>query len=124
MGTADGGTGTGGTYIGSASNSAVSVGDNNTVRNEVVSAPADGGHRELLRAVRELREDLARLVTTPETRALREELDGAEEEIRSTGQAGATRRESLRQRLQDAATAVGALASGAAVGQALAALGG
>jgi hypothetical protein len=113
-----------GTRIGDVTDSAVVIGDNNRVINTVGPAPKDEKHEQLLRALQELRADLGRLLETPDVRALRDELSETEGEIRRTGQADRSRLARLRQLLQDANAGIGALASGAAVGQALAALGG
>ncbi|MGP3928125.1 hypothetical protein [Streptomyces sp. 8N616] len=122
------GPGGGGTRIGDVTGSAVVIGSNNQVSNTAgnTGGPAaeDEVHERLLLAVQQLRDDLGRLVETPEITALRDELDDTEGEIRRTGQADPVRFARLRQLLQDAATGIGALASGVAVGQALAALGG
>ncbi|BDM72721.1 hypothetical protein HEK616_62080 [Streptomyces nigrescens] len=112
-----------GIHIGSV-RGAFAIGDHNTVtQNEGGSAPAaDPAQEELLRAVRELRGDLARAVHSPEVTALDEELAGTEDEIADSGAAGPGRLARLRTALTDAGAVVGLLASGAAVTQAVAAL--
>ncbi|WP_030413975.1 hypothetical protein [Streptomyces sp. NRRL S-1448] len=112
-----------GIHIGSV-RGAFAIGDHNTVtHNEGGGAPAaDPAQEELLRAVRELRGDLARAVQSPEVTALDGELAGTEEEIGGTGAAGPGRLARLRAALTDAGAVVGLLASGAAVTEAVAAL--
>ncbi|MFG2135523.1 hypothetical protein [Streptomyces sp. NPDC048650] len=103
---------------------AVAIGNNNTVtHNEgVVVPPGDAAQKELLRAVRELRADLDRAVQSPQVVALSTALTDTESEITGTGAAGAGRLARLRAALGDAGAVVGLLASGTAVGQAVAAL--
>ncbi|AIA05473.1 MULTISPECIES: hypothetical protein [Streptomyces] len=113
-----------GIHIGSVQG-AFAIGDHNTVTHNAggQGAPAvDPAHEELLRAVRTLREDLARAVETPEVQALTTELADTEEEITGTGAAAPGRLARLRGALSDAGAVVGLLASGAAVVQAVAAL--
>ncbi|MFE0189000.1 hypothetical protein [Streptomyces sp. NPDC058989] len=115
--------GKGGIHIGSVQG-AFAIGDHNTVtHNEGVAGPAtDPAQQELLRAVRALRDDLSRAVETPQVTALSGELADTETEITDTGAAGPGRLARLRTALTDASAVVGLLASGAAVGQAVAAL--
>ncbi|MFD7108180.1 hypothetical protein ACWIG3_26980 [Streptomyces celluloflavus] len=103
---------------------AFAIGDHNTVtHHEGGGAPVpDPAQEELLRAVRELRDDLARVVQSPQVAALSTELAGTETEIADTGAAGPGRLARLRTALADAGSVAGLLASGAAVGQAVAAL--
>ncbi|GAA2664330.1 hypothetical protein [Streptomyces lunalinharesii] len=113
-----------GIHIGSVQG-AFAIGDHNTVTHHAggPGAPAvDPAHEELLRAVRTLREDLARAVETPEVQALSTELADTEEEITRAGAAAPGRLARLRGALSDAGAVVGLLASGAAVVQAVAAL--
>ncbi|UQA93494.1 hypothetical protein [Streptomyces halobius] len=112
-----------GIHIGSVQG-AFAIGDHNTVtNNEGSGAPVlDPAQEELLRAVRTLRDDLARVVETPEVTALTAQLADTEGEITDTGAAGPGRLARLRTALADAGSVVGLLASGAAVGQAVAAL--
>lgn len=102
----------------------VTIGDHNTVSYTVQGTePArDPQQEELLRAIRELRADLTRVVASERTAALDAELSGAEDEIEGTGAAGPGRLARLRQALADADALTGLLASGAAVAQAVAAL--
>ncbi|MEV5434598.1 hypothetical protein AB0K80_00975 [Streptomyces sp. NPDC052682] len=112
----------GGVHIGTAQG-AISIGNHNTVISQPgAQPPRDPAQEHLLKAVQELRQDLGRLVTTPQTEELAAQLDATADDIQSTGRADEGRLTRLRTALQDAATAVGLLASGAAVGQAVAAL--
>ncbi|ARF57032.1 hypothetical protein [Streptomyces gilvosporeus] len=112
-----------GIHIGSVQG-AFAIGDHNTVtHNEGVAAPAvDPAQEELLRAVRELRDDLGRAVPGPQIAALTAELTDTEAEITDSGAAGPGRLARLRTALADAGAVVGLLSSGAAVAQAVAAL--
>ncbi|MFJ9406273.1 hypothetical protein [Streptomyces sp. NPDC101393] len=113
----------GGTYLRNV-RGAIAIGNQNTVTNyEAAAVPApEPAQAELLRAVRALRGDLAVVLENPETLALRTELADTETEIADTGAAGPGRLARLRTALTDAGAVVGLLASGAAVGQAVAAL--
>ncbi|MDI3419780.1 hypothetical protein [Streptomyces luteolus] len=112
--------GTGGGVHISNVQGAFAVGDNNSVVNQQAGTPPrDPAQEELLRAVRELRADLARQVPNDETAALDAELEGAQGEIEQTGQAGPGRIARLRQALSDAGTVTGLLASAVAVSQAV-----
>lgn len=77
---------------------------------------------QLLQLVGQLREELRSFAASPETSALTRQLGETRDEIQNTGEASPSRLTRLRQALQDAATAVGLAASGAAVTQAVAAL--
>lgn len=111
-----------GIHIGTV-NGALAIGNHNTVTQNTGGGPAtDPAHAELLRAVRALREDLARAVTTPQTEALGGELADTETEIEDRGAAGPRRLERLRTALTDAGSVVGLLSSGTAVVEAVAAL--
>ncbi|GGN60896.1 hypothetical protein GCM10012285_59410 [Streptomyces kronopolitis] len=112
-----------GIHIGSV-RGAFAIGNYNTVtHHEGGSTPAmDPAQEELLRAVRALRDDLARAVQSPQVTALSGELAETETEIADTGAAGPGRVARLRTALADAGGVVGLLASGAAVVQAVAAL--
>ncbi|MGW1839541.1 hypothetical protein [Streptomyces sp. BBFR2] len=111
-----------GIHIGTV-NGALAIGNHNTVTQNTGAGPAtDPAHEELLRAVRALREDLARAVTTPQTEALGGELADTETEIATRGAAGPRRLERLRTALTDAGSVVGLLSSGTAVVEAVAAL--
>lgn len=104
-------------------NSAVSVGDHNTV--SYVESPqgaADPAQAELLAAIRALREDLGRFTPTPENQTLDAELCDAEDEIDTAGAVGPGRLARLRQALDVAGPLVAGLASGAAVAESLTAL--
>jgi hypothetical protein len=112
----------GGVHIGTAQG-AISIGNHNTVINQPGARSAlDPEQEQLLAAVGKLREDLKLVIQSPETEELATQLDATAGEIRDGGRASAGRLTGLRTALQDAATAIGMLASGAAVGQALAAL--
>ncbi|MER5448906.1 hypothetical protein ABT052_04820 [Streptomyces sp. NPDC002766] len=76
----------------------------------------DEATEQLLAAVRELRADLAERVRGTDTTAtLDEALAETESEITSTGQAGPTRRERLRELLSDSQALVTFLASAGAL---------
>ncbi|MGW0731088.1 hypothetical protein [Streptomyces sp. NPDC002851] len=108
--------------IGDVQGSAVTVGNNNVVVNRSGGAPRDPAHEELLRAVRELRTDLARMVENPQVTALDAELADAEGEIERDGRAGQGRLVRLRQALADAGGVAALFASAGTVAQAVAAL--
>ncbi|MFF4602006.1 hypothetical protein ACFY12_04495 [Streptomyces sp. NPDC001339] len=112
-----------GIHIGSVQG-AFAIGDHNTVTNNEGGGgtAADPAQQELLRALRELREDLSRAVENPQITALGRELADTEAEIAERGEAGPGRLARLRTALTDAGAVVGLLASGAAVVQAVAAL--
>lgn len=113
----------GGIHIGSV-RGAFAIGDHNTVTHHEGTGgdAADPLQEELLRAVRELRDDLARLRESPQVTALSTELADTEAEITETGAAGPARLARLRTALTGAGNVVGLLASGATVAQAVAAL--
>ncbi|MFI7101176.1 hypothetical protein ACIBK8_17600 [Streptomyces sp. NPDC050161] len=112
----------GGIHIGSVQG-ALAIGNNNTVTQYGGGAASvDAAQEELLRAVRALRADLDRVVESPQTVALGSELADTEAEIADNGAAGPGRLARLRTALTDANAVVGLLSSGAAVGQAVAAL--
>jgi hypothetical protein len=80
------------------------------------AAPArDEATEELLAAVRKLREDLRVVRSDAATAALDAELADTEAEIISTGTAGRTRRERLRELLADSQALLTVLASAGAV---------
>ncbi|WP_427918529.1 hypothetical protein [Streptomyces sp. cg40] len=80
------------------------------------AAPArDEATEELLAAVRKLREDLRVVRSDAATAALDAELADTEAEITSTGTAGRTRRERLRELLADSQALLTVLASAGAV---------
>ncbi|AJZ86059.2 MULTISPECIES: hypothetical protein [Streptomyces] len=109
--------------FGKVSGSAIGIGDHNhMVNGRQGDVPCDPAYQELLEAVRQLAEDLRRVVPSPEVGALSDELDQTQDEIQRTGRAGAGRLARIRVMLQDASAGVGMLASGVAVGQAVGAL--
>ena len=109
--------------IGSAHGSAIGIGDHNhVVSGERHTAPCDPAYEELLEAILQLADDLTRLVASPQVSALADELADAQGDIRRTGRAGVGRLARVRLLLQEASTGIGTLASGVAVGQAVAAL--
>ncbi|MBO3674380.1 hypothetical protein [Streptomyces sp. NEAU-YJ-81] len=109
--------------FGKVSGSAVGIGDHNHIVNgRQEEAPCDPAYQELLEAVRQLADDLRRVVPSSEVGALSDELDQTQDEIQRTGRAGAGRLARIRVMLQDASASVGMLASGVAVGQAVGAL--
>jgi len=80
------------------------------------AAQLDEATEQLLTAVRELRADLdQRVRASDQTAALGEALAETEEEITTTGQAGPTRRERLRELLSDSQALVTFLASAGAL---------
>ncbi|MFF1298556.1 MULTISPECIES: hypothetical protein [unclassified Streptomyces] len=83
--------------------------------NQGTAVPRDQAAEELLIAVRELRADLTRLRASDATAVLDTALAEAEEEIVTTGRAAPTRRERLRQLLDDSQALVGLVASAGAV---------
>lgn len=109
-------------HIGSVTGSAVAVGDHNTVTQHQHAGPADEAQAELLRAVRELRADLARFTASDTTEVLDAELVSVADEIETAGGAAPGRLARLQQALTAAGTLTGTLASGAAVAEALRAL--
>ncbi|MEV4877971.1 hypothetical protein [Streptomyces cyaneofuscatus] len=109
-------------HIGSVTGSAFAVGDHNTVTQHQHAGPADEAQAELLRAVQELRADLARFVTSDDTEVLDAELVSVVDEIETSGAAAPGRLARLQQALTAAGTVTGTLASGVAVAEALRAL--
>ncbi|MFH8867346.1 hypothetical protein [Streptomyces griseus] len=109
-------------HIGSVTGSVFAVGDHNTVTRHQHPAPVDEAQAELLRAVRELRADLARFTASDTTEILDAELVSVVDEIETAGAAEPGRLARLQQALTAAGTLTGTLASGVAVGEALAAL--
>lgn len=106
-------------HLGTVNNSAIGIGSGNTVTNTNTTAdnaapPRDPAHEELLLAVRLLRADLDRLVTTDTTTVLDAELVSTEEEIEEGGRATPGRLARLRDALTAAGPSVEVLASGAA----------
>ncbi|MDG4864352.1 hypothetical protein P8605_40035, partial [Streptomyces sp. T-3] len=113
-----GGTG-GGVHI-SNSQGAFAIGRGNRATQTTTGGaqPRDPAQEELLRAVREFRADLARLVANDQTTVLDAELADAEDEIAQSGAAGQGRLARLRQALTDAGAVTALVASGAGVAQA------
>ncbi|MFD5989044.1 hypothetical protein [Streptomyces cyaneofuscatus] len=109
-------------HIGSVTGSAFAVGDHNTVTQHQHAGPADEAQAELLRAVRELRADLARFTASDTTEVLDAELVSVADEIETAGGAAPGRLARLQQALTTAGTLTGTLASGVAVAEALRAL--
>ncbi|MFJ9638146.1 hypothetical protein [Streptomyces sp. NPDC101178] len=109
-------------HIGSVTGSAFAVGDHNTVTQHQHAGPAGEAQAELLQAVRELRADLARFVTSDATEVLDAELVSVADEIETSGAAEPGRLARLQQALTAAGTVTGTLASGVAVAEALRAL--
>ncbi|WP_240509009.1 hypothetical protein [Streptomyces agglomeratus] len=106
-------------HLGTVNNSAIGIGSGNTVTNTNTTTnhaapPRDPAHEELLLAVRQLRADLDRLVTTDTTTVLDAELVSTEEEIEEEGRATPGRLARLRAALTAAGPSVEVLASGAA----------
>ncbi|UNO40312.1 hypothetical protein [Streptomyces sp. MST-110588] len=115
----------GGIHIGDV-HGAFAIGDHNTVTNRTGDGQErpgpDAEHVELHAAVSQLRADLDRLIGTPQTTVLGAELADAQEEMETTGRPAPGRLTRLRTALTDASAVTGMLASGAAVGQAVAGL--
>ncbi|MDW4896962.1 hypothetical protein ACIG0A_02260 [Streptomyces californicus] len=109
-------------HIGSVTGSAFAVGDHNTVTQHQNAGPADETQAELLRAVRELRADLARFTPSDTTEVLDAELVSVADEIETAGAAEPGRLARLQRALDAAGALAGSLASGVAVAEALAAL--
>ncbi|MFJ8084805.1 hypothetical protein RKD23_002961 [Streptomyces sp. SAI-170] len=103
--------------MGNVSHSTFAIGSHARAEShQYAGGPRDAATEELLKAVRELRADLAsRVRGTDQTAALDAELARTEEEITSTGQAAPTRRERLRALLTDSEALVSLLASAGAV---------
>ncbi|MEU6816481.1 hypothetical protein [Streptomyces sp. NPDC046860] len=101
--------------IGDVSGSTFAVGSHAHAESHHHGGAGEPADSELLKAVRELRADLERVRSTEGTVALDEALAETEAEITRTGQAGPTRRERLRQLLDDSQALLGVLASAGAV---------
>ncbi|WP_156723093.1 hypothetical protein [Streptomyces apocyni] len=101
---------------------AFAIGDHNSVVNQPGAAQPDPAAAELLKAVRELRADLARLNTTDETAALDGELADAEDEIGRTGRAEPGLLGRIGQALTRATAVTGLLASATALSDSVRAL--
>jgi hypothetical protein len=100
-------------------NNAVAIGSQARAENHQVHSGTgvqpDAATEQLLAAVRELRADLERVRSSEQTAALDEALADTETEITSTGQAGPTRRQRLRELLADSQALVTFLSSAGAV---------
>ena len=79
----------------------------------------DAAHRQLLEGIAELRQHLTLLARNADVDAADGELAGVQDEITRTGHAEPGRLRRLRDRLTDTNTALAALASAAAVAQAI-----
>ncbi|MER6083706.1 hypothetical protein [Streptomyces sp. NPDC001833] len=101
--------------IGNVSGSTFAIGSHAHAESHHHGAGADRADEELLAAVRELRADLERVRGTEQTAALGAALAETEEEITSTGQAGPTRRQRLRELLTDSQALLNVLASAGAL---------
>ncbi|MGW0881787.1 hypothetical protein [Streptomyces sp. NPDC002671] len=98
--------------IGDVSNSTFAIGDRaHAESHHGTSAQHDAAAEELLAAVRELRADLARVRASEQTAELDAALADTEDEITRTGQATPTRRERLRNLLDDSQALLTVLAS-------------
>lgn len=109
--------------IGEVSHGAFSFGDHSGVVSPVSGAFLDEEARVLVMALRELRADLARVRATGEVVALATELELVQAEIAGTGSVTPRRLARLREAVAGAHTAVGILASGAAIVHAMERLG-
>lgn len=119
------GGGGGSVNIGTMSGGAVATGRHGsaTSTSYTYNSPpqqTDEATLALLEAVRALRADVGALAASDDTRGVSGELDEIEGEITRTGRADPTRVSRLRQLLESGASAVGLLASAAAVVQAAA----
>ncbi|PAZ12681.1 hypothetical protein CLM62_28810 [Streptomyces sp. SA15] len=102
--------------IGDVSHSTFAIGSHaHAESHHGTAVPRDPAAEELLKAVRELRADLTRMRASEETAALDTALAETEDEITSTGQAGPSRLDRLRQLLHDSQALVGLVASAGAV---------
>lgn len=106
---------------GDARGVAISTGDHATARVEVCAEPAvqDERYRELLEQIRLLRGQLPLFAGAEGVAGAEAGLAEAEEEITRTGTAGPGLLRGLRERLSGANTALGALASAAALTETL-----
>ncbi|GAA3815402.1 hypothetical protein GCM10022403_056220 [Streptomyces coacervatus] len=102
----------------SGSNNNVAAGSNAHAESHVhhgTGTQPDEATRQLLEAVRQLRDDLRRVNSSEQTVALGAALAETETEITRTGQAGPTRRQRLRELLADSQALVTFLSSAGAV---------
>ncbi|WP_432057673.1 hypothetical protein [Streptomyces sp. bgisy022] len=105
-----------GVRIGNVTGSTFAVGSHaRAVGHHHAPDRADDGVEELLRAVRELRADLARVRQSEQTAQLDEALADTEDEIDRTGAVGEPRRRRVRELLTDAQALTAVLASAATV---------
>ncbi|MER7056105.1 MULTISPECIES: hypothetical protein [unclassified Streptomyces] len=99
-------------HIGNAQGATFAVGDNANVTSHYgTTAPRDQAAEELLRAVRELRADLARIQGTEQTARLDTALADTEEEITRTGTAPEGRLQRLRGLFEETQAALSLFAS-------------
>jgi hypothetical protein len=102
--------------IGDVSNSTFAIGSHAQAVSHHGPAPQrDEAAEELLRAVRELRDDLTRVRGTDQTAALDAALAETEDEITRTGQADPSRRARLRELLTDSQALLSVIASAGTV---------
>ncbi|MUT92590.1 hypothetical protein [Streptomyces sp. Z38] len=102
--------------IGRADNSSFAFGANARAETHNTTAPArDETAEQLLAAVRELRQDLARLRENEQVARLDSTLADTEEEITRTGTAGEGRIQRLREALTDAQSVLTLFSSAGAV---------
>ncbi|MEU1593779.1 hypothetical protein ABZ468_13230 [Streptomyces sp. NPDC005708] len=102
--------------IGDVSHSTFAIGSHaQAVSHQGTAGQRDEAAEELLKAVRELRADLARVRGSEQTAALDAALAQTEDEITRTGQAAPSRRERLRELLSDSQALLSVLASAGAV---------
>ncbi|MET7680169.1 hypothetical protein [Streptomyces sp. NPDC005423] len=102
--------------IGDVSRSTFAIGSHAHAESHHGTGPRrDEATEELLRAVRELRADLARVRGTDGTATLATALADTEDEITRTGRATPSRRERLRELLADSQALLTVLASAGAV---------
>ncbi|MFD4260951.1 hypothetical protein ACFWR9_25835 [Streptomyces sp. NPDC058534] len=99
-------------HIGNAQGATFAVGDNANVTSHYgTTASRDQAAEELLRAVKELRADLARIQATEQIAELDTALADTEEEITRTGTAPEGRLQRLRDRLDDTQAVLSLFAS-------------
>ncbi|MFC7818760.1 MULTISPECIES: hypothetical protein [unclassified Streptomyces] len=99
-------------HIGNAQGATFAVGDNANVTSHYgATAARDQAAEELLRAVRELRADLARIQRTEQTDQVDTALADTEEEITRTGAVPEGRLARLRALLEDSQTVLSLFAS-------------
>ena len=101
--------------LGNVSGSTFAIGSHAHAESHHHGGSGSQADEELLAAVRELRADLARVRGTEQTAALGTALAETEDEITSTGQAGPTRRQRLRELLTDSQSLLSVLASAGAL---------